>query len=433
MMNKSITMIALMIVGIFFIVACGGGGGGETSYTLVSEPNISVSETSPYSFGGVVLNRTTDRAFTVTNNGTANGLVIGTIPTLDEPFSVTSDNCSGATLAKNATCSFVVRFTPTAQAQASRTLTIPSNVRTVNITLNGEGYGLNVWINQIDASDCTTLGTISVSVTVTNPLIPLWGETLGSTNFTLLHNGGSPQTINDFDIVNPDDVSVVLALDLSSSLTDAVDDIKTAAKGFIDLLRYSDSADYSVRDEAAICKFKATTDFYPVSDPYFQTTDAGGKTLLQNYIDSPFSATDGTALYDAVFLSIERATQGSDEITKRAVIVLSDGADNASVRSLQSVIDEAKVQGIPVFTIFYVDPAHASTAKPLIMQQLANDTGGQYYNSDTTNLADIFTQISNILSNKYTFTYTPATCAGSMSLRVDWSGLYGVDLRTIAP
>jgi hypothetical protein len=67
------------------------------------------------------------------------------------------------------------------------------------------------------------------------------------------------------------------------------------------------------------------------------------------------------------------------------------------------------------------------------MQQLATGSGGQYFNANTTTIDEVFTQITTVLSNEYTLTYTPSACTGSINLkvRVDNGGLYGIDTRTI--
>jgi hypothetical protein len=83
------------------------------------------------------------------------------------------------------------------------------------------------------------------------------------------------------------------------------------------------------------------------------------------------------------------------------------------------------------------DPVHlgGNYGKPEIMQQLANETGGQYYNAPTgADFASIFQQIANVLSNKYTLTYTSSMCPGTVSLdvRAELNGLYGQDSRAIS-
>jgi hypothetical protein len=186
---------------------------------------------------------------------------------------------------------------------------------------------------------------------------------------------------------------------------------------------------------AGICKFASTVEFYPNPLPPFIAADASGKTSLNSYIYGDPSIGLNTSLYEAVYQSIDKVAQ---ETGKRVVIVLSDGHEVSSgTYTLAQVIASAKSNGIPIFTIYYNDPQYqgGNYGKPEIMQQLANETGGQYYNAPTgADFASIFQQIANVLSNKYTLTYTSSICPGTVSLnvRAELNGLYGQDSRAIS-
>jgi hypothetical protein len=246
-------------------------------------------------------------------------------------------------------------------------------------------------------------------------------DILTESNFTFKQNGVT-QTITDCTPTDPDSVSAVVALDLSASLDSALGNIKAGANSFVDQLNDG--------DEAAICKFKNEVDLYPSSS--FLQTSGMGLTELQAYIDDSDTLTPGTALYDAVYDSITRAAPGMK--SKIAVIVLSDGHDESSSReTLESVIAYSKEKQVPIFTIYYVDPDFASSARPAILQQLAGETGGQGYSTEMLTMDIIFGQISALLSKKYTITYTPTSCTGSQLLEVDAlrDGLTGSDTITI--
>jgi VWFA-related protein len=418
MKKKSLNLLLGFVFSIFFIFTCGGGSG---SNNPADTPNISISP-STFDFAGTVLNNYTDRTLIIKNTGNAT-LNIGQISSPSVPFSISSDTASNKTLTPTETCSLMVRYSPTSQGSSTGIFSIPSDdpdSPTVNVQLKGEGYGLNVWISKVDTTNC--LNKIKVDVSVSDPSGLLTGLT--ANNFALKQNG-SQRMCDVFENYTLDPVSVVLALDFSSSLTADLDAIKTAAKTFINLLRDE--------DEAAVCRFRAEIDFFPEITPLFITTDDSGKKSLEDYIDSAFNATDGTILYDAVYNSIDRAAEGTKN--ELAVIVLSDGVNtNTGVNSLQQIIDNAKLKGIPVFSIFYVDLAVYPNSTPDIMQQLAIDTGGQYYNSgDSDELQSIFTQISYVLNKKYTLEYYGGICTGSINLAVQASsgGWYGVDSKTI--
>src|SRR4030042_2379592 len=318
MRNRSLSMILAVIFYLFFLTACGGGGGGGTSETP-KNPNIYLAQ-STIDFGGIVMDNNEDRSFYIKNTGNAN-LNIGQISSPALPFSISSETCSNKTLTPNQTCSLISRFSPTVQGPITSILTIPSNdpdSSAVNVTLSGEGYGLNVWINQVTAN-CPS--NISVDVAVMNPRNPnLLIDSLGMSDFILKQNGQQQVITAVSPIEEPSPVSVVLALDMSISLTAAIDEIKTAAKYFVDQLGDT--------DEAAICKFKNEVEIYPVPPDYFIQTTTTGKNALKAYIETAFYAVSGTAFYDAVFQSIDRAALGLGTTGKPAVIVLSDGVNN---------------------------------------------------------------------------------------------------------
>lgn len=425
MKKKRINIIAAVILSLLFIIGCGGGGGGD-SKKVIAEPKINLPESSSHDFGNIVLNNYAEKEFIVTNVGTYDGLVISGISQPASPFSITSDTCTGKSLIKGASCSFIVRFAPTAAVNFSDTITVTSNdppART--ITLTGVGQDLNVWINQLTYSgDCPTR-TITVDVTVTNPNGVLNPDPLDLGNFTLWHNGVQliPWTIPGTEFVSivekdPDPMTVVLALDLSASLgaSPYPANIKSAAVDFVQLFLPPRS---TTLDQAAIFKFKDNYISYPATD--FRAAQANNTDLVEyiNGTDGESSLIQGTALYEVLYASIDRAKTGTNP--KKAVIILSDGVDDpqhTESYSKQDVIDYANADPkVSIFTIFYVDPDYYEDASPAILQDLSIGSGGQYYNSGSGTsyeLSGIFGQIFSVLGAKYIITYTPSSnCSGT--------------------
>lgn len=95
-----------------------------TSGGIDPEPDISVSGST--SFGSVETGNTDDLNLTISNDGTAN-LVLGSLSGLAAPFSITTDNCSSATVTPGNSCGLTVRFEPLAAGYYSDDLNIPSN------------------------------------------------------------------------------------------------------------------------------------------------------------------------------------------------------------------------------------------------------------------------------------------------------------------
>ena len=418
MRNKHTNIIwGLIFFCLFLITACGGGSSGdETTYVVLAEPNLLLSESS-YDFGGIVVKNSAERQFTITNTGNRD-LRITSFSSSDAQFTVptVSDNCSGKSLAPNGSCTFIARFTPAAYGAQSGNISIAAD-DPATIPLRGDGW-LNVWINKI-TGNCSN---ISIDVTVTDPLST---ERLGSLivdNF-ILTLGGVTQTINVSANVFPDPVSVVLALDMSISEMNNLSTMKLATQSFIDQLRDT--------DEGAICMFRTAMDFYPVSPDYFLPISTG-RSALKNYIAGfdPTTLPGETALYDSIYEAITRAADHGIN-GKLAVVVLSDGVDTASTHSLDDVVAYAKEQGVLLFTIFYVDASYYPAATTDTLKQLAGDTGGQYYNSgNSDDLTVIFEEIAKTLSNKYTITYTPSSsCSSGLiiypQVQANWDGKHG--------
>jgi hypothetical protein len=270
-----------------------------------------------------------------------------------------------------------------------------------------------------------------VEVTVTNPADPGYLIT-SDVNFSISQNGSS-QSINTITNTHPAPVTLVLAIDKSESIYDSRSLVIGAATSLINNL--------GVGEWAAICNFYLARQFFPLgpSPLFYEGNDAGKTALISNIIEL-WSIISGTALYDAVYESVQRAVNGPP-LTQKAVIVISDGVDTSvdggigSVRTIDQVIADAVQKGIPVFTVFFVDPNYSGGGygNTLVMQRLAQETGGQYYYGDSANLNDVFQQISTTLNNKYTITYTPSTCSGTVSLDVDasWQTLTGRGSRTV--
>ena len=418
-----------VVLSVILLLACGGGGGDDAPPPPAPTPNISAQST--VDLGGVVLGNSVEQLIEITNTGNLN-LKINQISPLNAPYEIvsTTDNCSNATLAPNTTCSLRIKFLPAAQGSFSATLAIPSNdpdTSIKNIRLNGEGYGLNVWISKVVAS-CPT---VSFDVTVADPdnLLPL--SSLIKNNFKLYENNIELQ---DF-VVSPwtglSPASVVLALDASGSMSSIMPTVQTEASNFINQLQ---AGDY-----AAVCKMGYAASImksYPVASPFLIETTPTGKTdLINNGINMTFGpfgpGQDTSALYDSLMLAIDRAATAGTFPSKKALVIVSDGVDNASVAtSLNQVIAYAKQKGVKIFSIYYISPSLVQYAKPQVMVRLANETGGQYFDTTTIGIATAFQQLENVITNSYTITYTSSTCSGTISVRADSGGLYGADSTT---
>jgi Ca-activated chloride channel family protein len=116
-----------------------------------------------------------------------------------------------------------------------------------------------------------------------------------------------------------------------------------------------------------------------------------------------------TAFYDGVDRALEQL-KNSGSI--RAVIALTDGNDNTSQKSLQSVIQKAKKLNIPVFVIGLGDVEKTQ------LKKLARETGGEsYFTNDKKQLASIYQTISRRIQSVYEVVYTSPSLSSADSTR----------------
>jgi len=118
-----------------------------------------------------------------------------------------------------------------------------------------------------------------------------------------------------------------------------------------------------------------------------------------------------TALYDAAYLGVEKVKEGRHD--KRAILIISDGQDNASrynYGELRKLLKEADVQ---VYSIGILeDGAGAGSVLDkqgqLILEELSHATGGMaFFPSSFAELEDAVTRIALTLRHQYSIGYVP--------------------------
>jgi Ca-activated chloride channel homolog len=331
---------------------------------------------------------------TVGNTGNASlqvsniALAAGTSPGFSLNLGGGSKPCgsASATIAAGDLCTVEVAFEPANTGVFTASLQIASNDRSSPVTsvpISGASEpvaALTVRINQIQTAcpiNGSNLVTAYVSVTdqggypVTGLIDANFTVTQGTTPGTLI-----PPVSYAEQTYQP--IATAAALDFSSSLSNqsvAFGDMKSAFTSYFDAKRADDVGE--------VVKFGSEVE---VTQPF--TSD---KAALLAAIALPFDKGGATKMYDAAFQSVGDTAAKSP--LRKAVIVATDGADNASVRTLAEVAASATSQNVPIFTI-----GIGASINRTALEQLAADTGGLYYEANTSqNLATIYRQLSSIL------------------------------------
>ena len=117
-----------------------------------------------------------------------------------------------------------------------------------------------------------------------------------------------------------------------------------------------------------------------------------------------------TALYDAVYLGLERVSRGTHQ--KKALLIISDGQDNASRYNYGEVKRLMKESDIVTYAVGILSGGDSSSQLGLLGQsfldELTSVTGGRsFYPNSDPELDEIFERIAIELRHQYSIGYTP--------------------------
>jgi Ca-activated chloride channel family protein len=118
----------------------------------------------------------------------------------------------------------------------------------------------------------------------------------------------------------------------------------------------------------------------------------------------------GTALYDAIYLSLEHIREGKED--KKALLVITDGEDRDSRYKYDTVLEFARESQASIFVVGLLDKEseRSRTQKKAAahLKELAEDTGGKWHFPESVDeVGAICTQVAHEIRNQYTLGYRP--------------------------
>jgi VWFA-related protein len=115
---------------------------------------------------------------------------------------------------------------------------------------------------------------------------------------------------------------------------------------------------------------------------------------------------NGTTLFDSVVLASQKVLRKQEG--RKAIILISDGGDNASIHKLEEAIESAQRADTLIYAIRYYDPdAVLKHAGKKSLQALSEQTGGRMFEiSKKESLETIFKKIREELRNQYCLGYS---------------------------
>jgi Ca-activated chloride channel homolog len=236
---------------------------------------------------------------------------------------------------------------------------------------------------------------VSLNVTVTDPSGRYVRE-LEQDAFRVFEDG-SQQEVTFFTKTNLP-VALSILMDTSASMEDKLQIAQEAAAGFVRRLRPQDLAqliDFDSRVQVA----QSFTGNVQELDTAIRRTSAGGSTSLHN------------AIYIALKELKKVRAQGTEDIRRQAIIVLSDGEDTSSLVSFDEVLELAKRSETAVYAIGLRSPdvhRHRSFSEAeFVLRQLAQQTGGRvFFPKQIAELTHVYGEIADELSSQYTIGYS---------------------------
>jgi Ca-activated chloride channel family protein len=202
-------------------------------------------------------------------------------------------------------------------------------------------------------------------------------------------------------------VTMGLVIDNSGSMREKREQVNTAAMTFV---RTSNP-----QDEAFVVNF---------NDEYYLDTD-GEFTNDPKNLDQALSRIDtrgSTALFDAVIGSLDHLKKGHKD--KRVLLVITDGDDDASRKSLSDSMKAAEQSNATIYAIGVFSEDDRKNDKKMVrkskkeLSALAEVTGGMAYFPDTLDqVTPVCEQVARDIRNQYTVGYYPTNTAKDGTFR----------------
>ena len=238
----------------------------------------------------------------------------------------------------------------------------------------------------------SAIDVVALNVSVTHSGSPI--SDLAEQDFEVYEDGVA-QPIRYFS-ADPAPLDLILLLDASSSMRDEMPAIHGAARKFMAVLRPQDRGAVVTFTKGVSIVQELTSDTIAIERAIDSTTARGSTAFLR-------------ALY-VILKQFGPASADVDEIRRRAIVVLSDGADTSSLVTLDDVLAVARAVGVAIYPIRLESSGTQRldqlSAEGRAMTALATETGGRaFFPLSVYELRRAYTDIADDLRNQYSIGY----------------------------
>lgn len=246
-------------------------------------------------------------------------------------------------------------------------------------------------VDEDDPPIAVATDLVTLTLTVTDP----YGRYVSGLNkaaFTIVDNNEEQELTFFSDMDAP--VSVGILFDVSGSMSgEKIAKARKALERFINTSHPN--------DEYFLIAFNTRAQLL------LDRTRNGSAVLDQLQLVQPKA---NTALYDAVYLGIDRVTRGTHQ--KKALLIISDGQDNSSRYNFGEVRRLLKESDVTVYSVGILGGGDSSSAignqGQAFLDELSGVTGGKaFYPQTNVEMDELFERIALELRHQYSVGYTP--------------------------
>ena len=206
---------------------------------------------------------------------------------------------------------------------------------------------------------------------------------LNQSRFRLLEDG-VPQTIGHFT-AEGSPLEIVVAIDVSESMTQAMPQLKNAVKKFLSAL--------GEKDQVTLTAF---------NDNMFTLTRRETSVAQRTRAVDRLTAWGGTALYDVIIRGVQ---QLSRQPGRRVLVVFSDGDDRTSHATIHAVEQAVRANDATLFMVALGRGVKEAQLKSGIEKLVDLSGGRQLFVERSDQLDGPFAEILEELSNQYILGY----------------------------
>jgi Ca-activated chloride channel family protein len=180
-------------------------------------------------------------------------------------------------------------------------------------------------------------------------------------------------------------LELITAIDVSSSVNDALPGMKTAATRFVSALEPSDQVTVLGFNDIIFTLAKRSTD-----------------QVVRERAIGRLRAWGGTALYDAIVQGIDLLGRQQG---RRAIVLFTDGKDENSHAPIETAIAQVEASDAMIYPVGQGRAIHEKDLQKLL-QRVATTSGGRAFFSDTpAKLDQVFSEILEDLHHQYLLSY----------------------------